>query len=54
MTERKSVADGREIYEAKHGKKAAEPPKPPPAPAPGTLAAGAKLYQTRNDQKATS
>jgi hypothetical protein len=52
MTERKSVADGRKIYQAKHGKTKAEPPKPPPAPAPGTLAAGAKLYQARNHQKA--
>jgi hypothetical protein len=48
MTEKRSLSAGRKLYAAKAGKPLAEPDEPEEMPQADTLAAGAKLYKTKN------
>lgn len=50
MTDANSLTTGRELYQAKNGKPMASKDDPQNAnpPEPGTLAAGARLYQSKH------
>lgn len=50
MTEKKTLTDGRKLYAAKAGKPAAEPAETEESNEHGSLAAGAKLYKTKNNK----